>query len=229
MTPQQLVLGRVQYWVDDWKNFSSFGYSIQWEYPSFEAREELAFEILSCWAHLRRFDPATLDDELVKTINTLVEKDSELLCKSVLYGRFPYTDRACLKNFVAEVEKHDESWDYPMSDLEYWEAAKGVRDYWNLLDNWSLVAYAIKKLVLYQWGEVVGKLLADEGKSLVEDVEKASNFVIDRPDVLLHAACGADSMYAAYREDLHAFDEELAETTLKHFALVELHEEQQRT
>ena len=204
MTPQQLVLGRVQMVIDDWEGTWS---------------ENAALAVLVCWAHLRRFDPATLDDEVVKRINTLVRARELPLCKRVLWnGRS--SDRASLKNFVTEVKKHDEWWDNPMSESEEWLAEKFVRDSWRLLDDWSLVAYAIKKL---------GYAHFPRFARLAEDVETASNFVVDRPDVLLHAACGTAAMHAAYREDLHAFDEELAETTLKHFALVELHEEQQRT
>lgn len=226
MTPQRLVLKEAESWLPDWQNFSE-----EWEHPDAAHRKLVAFEILSSWAHLRRFDPATLDDEIVKTINTLVEKDSELLCKSVLCSTESHLDwnRDSLKNFAAEVEKHDECWDYPMSDFEYWEAEKGVHDFWWLLDKWSLVAYAIEKLGYAHLKGFHGKPLADVGKSLAEDVEKASNFVIDHPDMLLNAARMADDFFASYREDLHAFDEELADTTLKHWALVELHEEQQRT
>ena len=226
MTPQRLVLNETKSWLPEWQNFSK-----EWELRSYEAREERAFEVLYCWAHLRRFDPATLDDEIVKTINTLVKKDSRLLVKSVLHGRNPYVkrDRDSVKNFAAEVEKYDECWDYPMSDFEYWETEKDIRDFWWLLDKWSLVSYAIEKLGYAHLEGFYGKPLADVGKSLAEDVEKASNFVIDHPDTLLSAACMADSFFASYREDLHAFDEELADTTLKHWALVELHEEQQRT
>ncbi len=173
---------------------------------------EIAFPLLADWSHLQRFDPATLDTGLVRQLNTLVESDAELLGKKALAYR-------SLQNWGADAEQLDEAWDSVVDADEIYELEREINKLWHLLDNGSLVAFAVVKLKL--------SLCDDEQfQAYRAAVESAEVYLAENPDVFLPDAVLASGMLDAYRPDLHEVDAALWDTTLKHRSLQELLEEQ---
>lgn len=174
---------------------------------------EVAFDLLAIWAHLRRFDASTLDENLISRINVLVADDLEAICEQAL--RFPFP-----LDWPDIASRLDEAWDHVAEEEEVDELEHSLNEHFELLDRASLVAYALADLKPTTCG---GRRLAG-----VKDVlHHAESYLADHPDVFLPAAVFASSMLDSYRHDLHEFDERLWETTLRHRAIQELVDEQQ--
>lgn len=202
-TAQSLVQGEINALVSFWPDICNDA----------SIAPDVAFDILATWAHLQRFAPDTLDDRLVFRLKLLVESDQNSLCEHVLNFPFP-------TGWDEAASQLDDAWDFVSGDIESEELDHAISEHFELLDRWSLVAYAIAKLK--------SQLCSDKRfLSAEESLCRAEDFLAEQPDIFLPTAVYASSMLDSYRHELHEFDEELWETTLKHRTLQELIDEQE--
>ncbi len=202
-TAQALILGEINALVSFWPEIrkdDSIG-------------PEVAFDLLATWAHLRRFDPASLDGALVALLNALVINDLAAIGEQALKFPFP-------SHWSETSNRLDEAWDHVGDDEDSDELEHSISEHFELLDRGSLVVYAINRLL-----PAVSK---HENTQLFNQfLIQAEEFLADNADIFLPAAVYASAMLDSYRIDLDDFDEPLWETTLKHRQLQELIDEQE--
>jgi hypothetical protein len=173
---------------------------------------EEAFNLLSVWGHLRRFAPISLDSELTVRFNRLIEEELDVICRRALEIEFPV-------DWVDTSIKLEEAWDHVTNGDSIYEIDRSIRDQFKILDRASLTVYSMEMLQ--------PAIVSHQGfVALKKSICAAEDFLADHPDVFLSAAIFASAMLDSYRADLHEFDEELAETSLKHRILQELIDEQ---
>jgi len=202
-TAQALVLGEIDALVTFWPDIRDDKL----------IGPDVAFDLLAIWAHLLRFNTDTLDETLVAQLNELVMIEQEAICEHALGVPFPST-------WIETAIRLDEMWDYIVDNEGVDDLENKINEHFELLDRESLVAYAIAKLR--------PALVTDERfLAFDESLQIAEDYLAENPYVFAPAAIYASSMLDAYRHDRHEFDEDLAETTLKHRSLQELIDEQE--
>ena len=202
-TAQSLILAEAEALLSFWpdvRNDDSLG-------------PEEAFNLLSVWGHLRRFAPTSLDSELTDRFNRLIDDELDVVCGMAMEIEFP-------SDWIDTSVQLEEAWDHVTDDDSIYEIERCLREQFEILDRASLMAYSIEKL---QVSTVSHKGFI----ALKNSIGAAENFLADHHDVFLSAAVFASAMLDSYRADLDTFDEELAETSLKHRILQGLIDEQQ--
>ena len=201
LTPQWLVLGEIDALLSFWPLVSGD--------PDIGPRQ--AVNILSTWAHLRRFPLKTTDESLVERLNVLVRSDPKQLAEAALRFAFP-------ENWPESAEELDEVWDFVVESDQIDDLERSVREMFYSLDRFSLALYAVERLV--------PELRANPRfMELRHRLENAEEYLQINPDVFLSAAVYASTLFNSYKSDLYEFDERLWETTLKHRQLQELLDE----
>jgi hypothetical protein len=200
-TAQELISGEVDSLVSLW--------------PDVRDDDELApseaMHLLAVWAHLHRFVPETINEEVTPTIQQLIENDVRRIVERFAEGPFPDT-------WCATADELDEAWDNTIDDTAIAELERESRDLFDLLDRFGLALYAAHKLAERSTDEA--RLSETE-----ERVRQAEQYLATYPDRFLPAATYATALLEAYRPDLDSFDEQLWRTTLKHRRLQELLDE----
>lgn len=202
-TAQSLILAEAEALLSFWPNVrddDSLG-------------PEEAFNLLSVWGHLRRFAPISIDSELTDRFNRLIKEELEVICGRAMEIEFPV-------DWIDTSIELEEAWDHVTNEDLIYAIERCVREQFKILDRASLMAYSIKQLQSF--------IVSDQRFiAMTDSIGAAEDFLADRPDVFLSAAVYASAMLDSYRVDLHAFDEDLAETSLKHRILQGLIDEQQ--
>lgn len=202
-TAQSLVEGEVNSLVTFWPDIRDDA----------AISPEVAFDLLAIWAHLRRFDVASLDESLGESLTALLSRDKDAIVDAALRHPFP-------ADWAEIADRIDETWDQVTDDddIEHFEDA--INEHFELLDRGSLVAFAVEKLGPWQLDD-------DRLSNLLLAVQLGEEYIANHRDVFLPAAVMASSMLDSYRHDLHEADEKLWETTLKHRVLQELIDEEE--
>lgn len=202
-TAQTLIQGEINALVSFWSDVRDDN----------QIGPKVAFDLLAIWAHMKRFEPSTIDETLVSRLNALVTEDQNFICEQVLRSSY-------LDNWTDIADRLDEAWDNVADEDEIDDLEHSISEHFELLDRCSLVVYAINRLR--------SKVETDERfQALQNSVNHAEEHLAGDPDMFLPAAVYASSMLDSYRHDLHDADELLWETTLKHRRLQELIDEQQ--
>ena len=202
-TAQSLVEGEVNALVTFWPDICDDD----------TISSDVAFDLLAIWAHLRRFDVASLDEFLGESLTALLSRDKDAIIDAAMRNPFPV-------DWAEVADRIDETWDQVTDDDDIANLEDAINEHFESLDRASLVAYAVGKLDAARTDN-------DRLEKLVDTVELGEEYLADHPDVFLPAAVMASSMLDSYRHDLHEADEQLWETTLKHRSLQELIDEQQ--
>lgn len=172
-----------------------------------------AVNVLSTWAHVRRFSPETTDEILVERLNTLVRGDVAKLTESVLEFDFP-------DDWIGSAEELDDAWDFLIESDRIDDLECAIRQMFYSLDRFSLALYAVGCLAPYLRSN-------PQLQELRRRLDSAEEYLQLNADVFLSAAIYASTLFDAYRPDLFDFDQQLWETTLKHRCLQELVDEQE--
>ena len=89
-----------------------------------------AVNILSTWAHVRRFSPETTDEKLIERLNALVQDEATQLVESLLNFDFP-------DDWIESAEELDEAWDLLIESDRIDDLELSIRELFYSLDRFS--------------------------------------------------------------------------------------------
>ena len=207
-SPQQLVLGRVNSLVAYWQEVRSNA--------SLAPPESL--EVLATWSHLRRFRPDSLDQDIVRRLDELIDYNREELVAQFMQCTFPV-------DWESHAEAIDEEWDTARTQDAADRLTGAIRSHFELLDRYQLALCTLNSGISLAG---VSAPLSGFIARLTDRLRDAEYYLSDHIDVFFPAAPFATILLKTYREDLDSFDEYLWRTTLKYHRLEQLLEERDR-
>ncbi|MCY2987576.1 MAG: hypothetical protein NTY19_06895 [Planctomycetota bacterium] len=173
-----------------------------------------ALAILATWAHLRRFPPGDVSEDVRASFDRLVWTDANRLLDHYFVVASP-------QGWTESALRLGEAWDGSRSRDEDEDLERLVRRLFDAIDCYGLAAYA------------AGQLLSTEDPrrrqlaSVQRELEEAERVLSDHAEEFYPAAGLAKEMLDSYRHDWQPADHDLWLTTAKYVYLAQMYDDEQ--
>jgi hypothetical protein len=190
----ELVTGEIPALLSSWR----YTRELRETEPDLAADD--AVDILAAWAHLQRFSPEDIPEDIWDRISDVISRDGALMASLIGEVLDP-------SGWMEAAKKLEEATNEVLCDVPAIDET--ALELFRQLDTAELAVWAAQKLG------------CDQSRELIYGLAECVNLFLEKLDIFVPAGDYARVMHAAYRSDLMGFNGDLFLTTEKFPLLID--------